>query len=76
MTDGIPVIKPEVPIRALARGGFYIHHQTGSHIAMRNREDRTKRVTIPRHSKDLKKGTLANILKQAGLTIEEFKGLL
>ena len=76
MTDGIPVIKPEALIRALAKGGFYAHHQTGSHIAMRHREDRTKRVTIPRHNKDLKRGTLANTLKQAGLTTEEFKGLL
>ena len=76
MSDGVPAIKPEVLVRALARGGFYVHHQTGSHVAMRHREDRTKRVTIPRHSKDLKKGTLANILKQAGLTIEEFERLL
>jgi predicted RNA binding protein YcfA (HicA-like mRNA interferase family) len=65
------VTKPETPIRALERAGFYIHHQTGSHVAMRHERDRTKRVTIPQHGEDLKKGTLANILKQAGLTPEE-----
>jgi predicted RNA binding protein YcfA (HicA-like mRNA interferase family) len=76
MTDSIPAIKPEALMRALARAGFYVHHQTGSHVAMRHRENKTKRVTIPRHRKTLKKGTLASILKQAGLTIEEFKRLL
>ena len=68
--------KPETLIRALERAGFYIHHQTGSHVAMRHERDRTKRVTIPQHSKDLKKGTLANILRQAELTPEELKKFL
>jgi len=76
MSGGIPAIRPEALIRALAMAGFYVHHQTGSHAAMRHKEDSTKRVTIPRHNKVLKKGTLANILRQAGLTTEELKGLL
>ncbi len=76
MSDGIPAVKPEALVRALTRAGFYVHHQTGSHVAMRHTEDRTKRVTIPRHRRDLKKGTLANILKQAGITIEELKGFI
>ena len=55
MTDGIPSVKARTLTKALEKGGFYIHHQTGSHIAMRHNEDKTKRVTVPRHSKELKK---------------------
>ena len=76
MAEGIPVVKPEILIRALIKSGFYIHHQSGSHVSMRHEEDVNKRVTISRHNRDLKRGTLTNILKQAGLTPEDFKRLL
>jgi len=36
----------------------------------------SKRVVLPYHNKDLKKGTLPSILKQAGLSIDEFIDLL
>ncbi|MFQ5957117.1 MAG: type II toxin-antitoxin system HicA family toxin [Candidatus Brocadiales bacterium] len=72
----LPTLRPKEVIKALERGGFFIHHQTGSHVAMRHQEDKTIRVTVPLHSKDIKVGTLNSILKQAGLTTEEFKGLL
>ena len=68
----LPTCKPRQVIRALGKAGFYVHHQTGSHVAMRHVTDKTKRVTVPRHGKDLKKGTLASILDQAGLAVEEF----
>lgn len=35
-----------------------------------------KRVVIPYHNKDLKPGTLASVIKQSGLTVEEFVELL
>jgi predicted RNA binding protein YcfA (HicA-like mRNA interferase family) len=34
------------------------------------------RVTVPYHNKDLKPRTLASIIEQAGLTVEEFLDLL
>lgn len=69
----LPTIKPKVLIRALRRNGFVIDHVTGSHyILMREK----LRVTVPYHNKDLKRGTLASIIAQAGLTIEEFVDLL
>ncbi len=34
------------------------------------------RVTVPYHNKDLKPGTVASIIVQAGLTVEEFVSLL
>jgi predicted RNA binding protein YcfA (HicA-like mRNA interferase family) len=31
MADKLPVLKAQEVVRALLRGGFYIHHQAGSH---------------------------------------------
>ncbi len=68
----LPIIKPTQVIKALKRAGFYIHHQKGSHARLLHKTKPELRVTIPRHRKDIPKGTLANILRQANLTVEEF----
>jgi predicted RNA binding protein YcfA (HicA-like mRNA interferase family) len=62
-------------IRVLGRAGFFLDHSTGSHRFYRH-PDRPGIVTVPFHRKDLKRGTLLAILKQAGLTREEFVQLL
>lgn len=61
-------------IRALEKIGFYVDHQTGSHIIMRRDEPRAT-VPIPER-KEMRKGTLRKIIKQAGLTVDEFLTLL
>jgi predicted RNA binding protein YcfA (HicA-like mRNA interferase family) len=60
-------------IKALERNGFYIHHTTGSHYILKKGK---LRVTVAYHNKDLKSGTLASIIAQCGLTVEEFLALL
>jgi predicted RNA binding protein YcfA (HicA-like mRNA interferase family) len=65
----LPVVKPKMVIRALKRTGFAVHHTTGSHYFLKKGK---LRVSIPYHNKDLKPGTLASIIAQAGLTVEEF----
>ena len=60
-------------VDALAKVGFFVARQ-GKHITMR-RDDPFARVTIPNHRK-LKKGTLRSIIRQAGLTVDEFIALL
>jgi predicted RNA binding protein YcfA (HicA-like mRNA interferase family) len=62
-------------IRVLGRAGFFLDHSTGSHRFYRH-PDRPGIVTVPFHRKDLKRGTLLAILKQAGLTREQFLQLL
>lgn len=59
-------------IRALEHAGFVIKRQNGSHIIMGKPG---RRVVVPNH-KQLKIGTLHNILDQAGLTTDEFIELL
>ena len=74
--DSLPVIKPRKTISALLRAGFYIHHQTGSHVRLVHETKSDVKVTVPIHSKDIPKGTLRRIIKQADLTVEEFLQLL
>jgi len=71
MTPRLPALKPKQVIRALSKAGFFVDHQTGSHVIM-YKDDSSPPVTIPYHNKDLKRGTVRNILKQAQLTAEEF----
>ena len=48
----------------------------GSHHVMVFPGDTTRTVTVPVHSsRDLKPGTLRSIIRQAGFSVEEFKGL-
>ena len=60
-------------VKALRRKGFVVDRQHGSHIFMYNLDENIS-VVVPLH-KELRKGTLHNILKKAGLNIEELKKL-
>jgi len=72
---GLPVCTPTEVERALLRAGFFLHHSRGSHRYYRHPS--TGRIAVvPFHARDLKRGTLHGILKQAGLTREEFLRLL
>jgi predicted RNA binding protein YcfA (HicA-like mRNA interferase family) len=73
MSKKLPTLKPKIVLRALERSGFKVHHVTGSHYILKKNK---LRVTLPYHGKDLKPGTLASIIAQAGLTVEEFLELL
>jgi len=70
----LPVVSARECIRALEKAGFYISHQKGSHITMRRDEPFAKTV-VPNH-KTLKRGMLKRILKDAGLSVEEFIELM
>jgi predicted RNA binding protein YcfA (HicA-like mRNA interferase family) len=59
-------------IRAFQKAGFWISKKGGKHIGMTNG---TRKITIPRHPR-LNPYTLKGIIKDAGLTDEEFKNLL
>jgi predicted RNA binding protein YcfA (HicA-like mRNA interferase family) len=69
VVSGIEVVK------ALAKIGYQVDHQTGSHVILREKEAPHRRLTVPRHS-ELARGTLRAIIRQAGLTVEEFLELL
>jgi len=64
-------------IQALTRAGFGVDRIVGSHHVLVLPGDPTRTVSVPVHSgRDLKPGTLRGIIRQAGLTVEEFVALL
>lgn len=76
MSSRLPALKPKVVLKALQRTGFYIHHTTGSHYILKQPARPELRVTVPLHTKDLKRRTLESIIDQSGLTKAEFQALL
>lgn len=72
----LPRIPSALVIRALKRARFYEYHQSGSHIQLCHLDKPNLRVTIPFHKKDLSPKTLKSIIKQAGLSAEDFIRLL
>lgn len=73
----LPRITSKKVLAALLRVGFYIHHQTGSHINVRHNAKSHLHIIIPMHSKkDLALKTLKSIIVQSELTVEEFVRIL
>jgi len=60
--------------KILEKIGYRRDHQTGSHIILRHENAPHRRLTVPDH-KEIAKGTLRAIIRQAGLTLDEFKKL-
>ena len=72
----LPSVSGERVIRALKRAGFVELRQKGSHVSLEKRTpDIVLKTVVPMHS-ELAKGTLSDILKQCGLTLDEFLQLL
>jgi len=72
----LPVVSGRKTVRALCRGGFEVDHQSGGHVTLRHPET-NRRATVPLHGgRDLRVGTLRAIIRDAGLTVEEFRRLL
>ncbi|MXZ34084.1 MAG: addiction module toxin, HicA family [Acidobacteria bacterium] len=67
----LPALTPKQVIRALKKAGFFVHHQRGSHAILKHPQ-RPQRVTVTVHNRDLKRRTLSSIIKQSGLTRDEF----
>ena len=76
MNQRPPSITAREAIRALERAGFVASRNSGSHSRLIHAGDPTRKVTIPVHTGDLRRGTLRGIIAQAGLTVPEFIALL
>ena len=69
----LPLISGIEVIKRLKRAGFIATRQKGSHVRLEKYVgNKTIKITVPLHS-ELKKGTLSRIIKDAGLTLEEFE---
>ncbi|MFN0127733.1 MAG: type II toxin-antitoxin system HicA family toxin [Verrucomicrobiales bacterium] len=65
--------KAKEVLRRLKRAGFEERRQSGSHLVLRHEDGR--QTYVPMHTGDVPTGTFRAILKQAGLTEEEFREL-
>jgi len=64
----LPVVSGKECRKALGHLGFEDARQRASHLVMRRGESG---CVVPMHTK-IKTGTLSGILKQAGVSVEEF----
>lgn len=70
----LPRVSGRECVKALEKVGFYFKRQEGSHIILR-RDNPFAQVVVPDH-KELDRGILRSIIRQAGLSIDEFVKLL
>jgi predicted RNA binding protein YcfA (HicA-like mRNA interferase family) len=69
----LPVCSGQDAVRVFQKLGYEIDHQTGSHLILRH--PNLRRLTVPNH-RELAKGTLRSIIREAGISKERFVELL
>jgi predicted RNA binding protein YcfA (HicA-like mRNA interferase family) len=71
----LPVVSGREAVKAFARIGYELDHQTGSHMILRNNAPPYRRLSVPDH-RELAKGTLRALIRDSGLTVDQFASLL
>jgi len=71
----LPTVKPRIVIQFLERNGFVLDHVSGSHFIFYHSVSRP-RAAVPRHNRDMPKGTLVALLREAGFTRDELARFL
>lgn len=67
----IPSFKPRELIKKFEKAGYVVDRQKGSHVILYH-PTQGKRLTIHLHVREMPKGTLLSIIKQAGMARDEF----
>ncbi|MCH7885427.1 MAG: type II toxin-antitoxin system HicA family toxin [Planctomycetes bacterium] len=70
----LPVISGQQLVKALGKVGFQIDRRKGSHM-MLYRADPPTTLSVPDH-RELDRGTLRSLLRQAGVSPEDFVRML
>jgi predicted RNA binding protein YcfA (HicA-like mRNA interferase family) len=71
----LPRISGREVVKALRKIGYEQDRERGSHIILRQATHPHRRIVVPDHN-EVAKGTLRAIIRQVGLTVDEFKALL
>jgi len=66
----LPAVRPREVIKFLERNGFVLDHTSGSHFVFYHPVSK-RRAVVPKHNRDMPKGTLFSLLREAGFTREE-----
>jgi predicted RNA binding protein YcfA (HicA-like mRNA interferase family) len=70
-----PVVSGRAAVKAFQKIGYQLDEQHGSHIILRHISPPHRRLSVPNH-KELAKGTLWALIREAGLTVDEFARIL
>jgi predicted RNA binding protein YcfA (HicA-like mRNA interferase family) len=71
MAQQLPSLRSAEVVRALERAGFQTKRQTGSHLIL-TKPGLRRPVVVPIHRRELPRGTVLAIIRQAGITPEQF----
>ena len=71
----MPRVSGREVVQALSSVGYEQDRRRGSHIVLRQTTGSHRRIVVPDHS-EIAKGTLRAIIREAGLTVDEFNSLL
>ena len=70
----LPVVSGAEAVKAFERAGWRRDRQRGSHVVLL-KPGQIASLSVPQH-KQLAPGTLRSLIRAAGMTLEEFAGLL
>lgn len=68
----LPSLTPKEVVRALEHAGLHIVREGANHTVLW-REGLARTVTVPRHKREMSRGLLASIIREVGLTQDEFR---
>jgi predicted RNA binding protein YcfA (HicA-like mRNA interferase family) len=71
----IPRISGREAVAAFRKLGYEVDRQRGSHIILRHAQPPHRRLTVPDH-REVAKGTLRALIREAGITVEQLSALL
>ena len=71
----LPVVSGRDAVKAFGRIGYVVDRQRGSHIHLRQTVAPHRRLSVPDH-RELGKGLLRALIRDAGLTVDQFAALL
>ncbi len=75
MGGRLPSVRAKELISALEKAGFEFQRQSGAHVSLRH-ADTVRTVVVPVHSRELPRWLLKKIIKDAGMSEDEFRKLL
>jgi predicted RNA binding protein YcfA (HicA-like mRNA interferase family) len=71
----LPRISGREVVAAFRKLGYELDRQRGSHIILRHTQPPHRRLTVPDH-REVAKGTLRALIREAGITVEDFVALV
>jgi predicted RNA binding protein YcfA (HicA-like mRNA interferase family) len=74
LSGALPVVSGAELVSALGKLGWVAVRQRGSHVRLRH-PDNPVPLVVPLH-REIRRGTLAGVLRDAGVTAEELRQLL